>query len=184
MTDLYRLPQSLLLDGKEYEINTDFRLILKLFGVLDDVELPLFLRWQVALELFYKQPVPPQLTRQAIEAMTDFISCGRPQTPGPVLISWQQDAEAVMAGVNRAAGQELRALPYVHWWSFLGWFHAIGPGALSTLVGIRSKLLRKQKLEPWEQEFYRQNKSQVDLRPPETAAQRAHRQQLNEMLGQ
>ena len=37
--------------------------------------------------------------------------------------------------------------------------------SLATVVGIRHKLAKGQKLEKWEQQFYRENKEIVDLRP-------------------
>ena len=34
-------------------------------------------------------------------------------------MDWQQDAPLIAAGIGRAAGQDVRTLPYLHWWSFL-----------------------------------------------------------------
>ena len=101
---------------------------------------------------------------------------------GPRLIDWQRDAGLIVAGVNRAAGCEVRALPYLHWWSFLGWFAAMEPGALGTVVAIRDKLHRGRRLEGWELEYYRAHRDQIDLRPAPTAAERAERDRLLALL--
>ena len=63
----------------------------------------------------------------------------------------------------------MRALPYLHWWSFLSAFDAIGDGTFATVVGLRDKLRRGKKLEPWELEFYRATA------PPSTCAPRRTR---------
>ena len=84
--------------------------------------------------------------------------------------------------VNKAAGCEVRALPYLHWWTFMAWFNSIGDGQLATLLRVRSKLHHGQKLQPWEQDYYRKNKAMVDLRPRLNPAEIAERQRLQRLL--
>ena len=118
----------------------------------------------------------------AIAYLSDFLSCGQPGSNGVKLMDWQQDAPEIISGVNAAAGTEVRSLPHLHWWSFLSYFHSIGEGRLSQLVAIRYKLSRGQKLESYEQEFYRQNKGKICLRAPESPDDTAHRQALEALL--
>ena len=99
-------------------------------------------------------------------------------------IDWQQDAELIVGGVNKVAGCEVRALPYLHWWTFIAYFMNIGSGPLATVVGIRHKLAKGQKLEKWEQQFYRENKEIVDLRPQLTKEEEAEKQRLLALLGE
>ena len=96
----------------------------------------------------------------------------------------EQDSRFILAEVNRAAGTEIRSLPYLHWWTFLSYFHAIGEGQLSTLISIRTKLQNGKKLEPWEQDYYRKNRHLVDLRPRYTAEEMAQQLKLNQLLGE
>ena len=181
MTDLYSLPITVTLGGREYPVNADFRQVLKIIYALENPDWPEFLRWQVALELFCPG-VPDEHRAAAMEFLASFISCGGPDTPGPRLLDWQKDAAVIISDVNRAAGKELRQEKFVHWWTFLGWFHAIGQGQLATLVSIRDKRRRGQKLEAWEQEYYRQNKALVDLPPRLTSAEQAERERLNALV--
>lgn len=184
MTDLYRLPEKVCIGGRAYGLHTDFRVILQIFRCLEETELPEILRWRVALGLFYDSPVPRQHWQEAMDYLADFLHCGQPSDkPGPKLLDWQQDADCIIAGVNAAAGCEVRALPQVHWWTFLSWFHAMPPGQLSTVVSIRDKLRRGKKLEDWEREFYRENKKKVDLSRPETQKDREEKDRLNQLLG-
>lgn len=87
-----------------------------------------------------------------------------------------------MADVNKVAGCEIRALPFVHWWTFLAWFGAIGEGQLSAVVAVRDKLRRGKKLEEWEREFYRRNRARVELKPRYTPEELAERERLNRLL--
>ena len=166
MISSWGLPTQAVIGGRQYAIHSDFRDILEIFSYLDDPELPEYLRWQIALALFYEGSIPPEQQPEAVEYLLSFLNCGKAESskPGPKLLDWEQDAPMIVADVNKVAGQEVRALPFVHWWTFLSWFHAVGEGQLSTVVSIRDKLRRGKKLEGWEKDFYRENKSAVDIR--------------------
>lgn len=183
MTGLWQLPVQKTIGAQVYDLRADYRDILKIMDCLEDPDLPESVRWLVALELFYTQPIPPEQRQAAMEYLAWFLRGGNdPAQPGPKLLDWQQDADAIIAGVNKAAGQEVRSLPFVHWWTFLSWFHAIGEGQLSTLVSIRDKLSRGRKLEGWEKDFYRENKARVDLKPRYSQAEIQEQERLKELL--
>ncbi len=162
--DVWQLPRSASLGGRDYPHRSDYRQILKLMGVLDDPQTPPLLRWYTALAYFYTEPIPEALTQQAMTYLGEFLTMGCSSRPGPRLLDWQQDAPAILSDINRVAGREIRELEYLHWWSFLGYFHGIGQGQLSLRLTIRDKLRRGKKLEQWEQEYYRENREQIALR--------------------
>ncbi len=184
MTGGFSLPVKAQLGGQEYDLHTDFRDILEIFSCFSDPDMPEYLRWRIAVGLFYEQPVPEAQLEQAMEFLADFICQGKGMQgkPSPALLDWEQDAHMIAAEINRAAGQEVRSLPYVHWWTFLGWFHTIGQGQLSTVISVRHKLRRGQKLEPWEKEFYRENKEQVDLKKRQSREELAQKARLEAIL--
>ena len=182
--DGWSLPEEALVGGKTYHLHTDYRDILEIFSYLQDDSLPEFLRWQIALALFYEGDIPEEDFQEAAEYLRWFVCCGREEEkhPGPQLLSWEQDAQDIVADVNKVAGQEIRRLPYLHWWTFLSYFHALGEGQLSTLISIRTKLQTGKKLEPWEQDYYRKNRHLVDLRPRYTPEEMAQQLKLNQLL--
>lgn len=184
MMDLWSLPQSLHLGGKDYGICADFRDILEIFSYFQNEELPEFLRWEIGLALFYKEEIPPEHRREAMERMALFLSGGRQERPGPKLLDWQQDANLIVADVNKVAGTEIRAIPFLHWWTFLAWFDAVGEGQLSSVVSIRSKLQKGKKLEDHEKEFYRLHKDRIDLPKGYTAEEKAEQARLLSLLGE
>ena len=180
--NLWQLPTSARLGDKEYPHRTDFREILRIFSMLTDDSRPELYRWYLALAYFFREPIPRTAEAEAVGYLAGFLTCGDPGKPGPKLLDWQQDAQEIIADVNAVAGCEIRAMEYLHWWSFLSFFYAIGDGRLSTLVGIRDKLLRGKKLEPWEQAYYLRNKEKVRLRPRETPADAAEKERLSRLL--
>lgn len=190
MTGPWTLPTQAALGGGAYAIRTDYRDILELLrwlGGQADPALDQAERWYVAMGLFYPkfdamtQDVWPEATR----FLAEFLAAGRREEPrpGPALMDWQQDAPLIAAGIGRAAGQDVRTLPYLHWWSFLALFDAIGEGSFATVVAIRDKLRRGRRLENWELDFYRTHRTMVELRPAATAEAQAEKQRLLAMLG-
>lgn len=167
--NLYSLPSSAQLGSREYPHRTDFREVLTVFSVLNDEKKPELLRWYTAISYFFEGDIPKEQYGAAMEYLAQFLTCGEVGRPGPKLFDWEQDATAIIADVNVAAGREIRS-EKLHWWTFLSYFHGIREGQLSNLIAIRQKLRRGEKLEEHEQEFYRTNPEKVVLRrssPPD-----------------
>lgn len=179
----WALPMAAEFGGMEYKINADFRDVLEIIDYLTDEKRPEFLRWQIALGLFYDGVIPHVYHQDAMKYLADFISYGEKNSkPGPKLIDWQLDANMIVADINKVAGKEIRALSFLHWWTFLSYFYGIGEGQLSTVVSIRSKKAKGKKLEKWEQEYYSANKSLIDLKHPETEEIRAEKESILKWL--
>ena len=181
--DVYSLPEAAEFGGRRYALSTDFRQVLKILQVLECPDYPEVIRWRICANLFYT----PSLSEEDYDAgllyLASFLQPGETASgDGRKKLDWQVDALPIIAGVNAAAGQEIRLLNKVHWWTFLSWFHAMPAGELSTRVSIREKLSKGQKLEPWEQEYYRQNKKAVDLKPQYSEEEKAEIERLNAIL--
>ena len=183
----WTLPETVTLPSGEYEVNTDYRDILDVIAHLQNREDSEEERIYIALRLFYVDfaLVPLAEWADAAQAMMVFINCGEPvedDSPGQKLVDWEQDAPIIVADINKVAGGEIRALPYLHWWTFIGYYHGIGDGQLAMIVSIRKKL-RTGKLEKWEREFYKENRSRIDLKQRYTAEEQAEIDALNKLLG-
>lgn len=182
----WQLPAAVVIGGREYKIHADFRDILEILSLLDDPNETEYIRWRKALAVFYEewQKIPSEHLSEAMQQLADFINCGQQdEKPAPKLLDWQQDALTIAADVNKVAGCEIRALPFLHWWTFLSYFAAIGEGQLSMLVTIRDKLRRGKPLEKWERDYYRQNKEQVDLKRRYSSEELAEQERLKKLLG-
>lgn len=167
---MYELPTTVTINDTIYHIqdNGDYRMVLDCFSVLNDIELSDNERIVTFLLIFYEDfneiedvlSLDQETLKELIDSAFLFFNCGQTQTPGKTdykTIDWEQDAQLISSAVNKVAGKEVRAETYLHWWTFMGYFNAIGEGALATVVGIRSKIAKGKKLEKYESEFRRDN---------------------------
>ena len=171
----YDLPKTLKIGGKEYDIRTDYRPILDIMVALSDAELDDLEKALVTLRILYPdwQSIPQEDYQEAVEKAYWFINGGKEDKPkkSPKLMDWEQDFDYYIAPINRIAGQDLRGVQYVHWWTFLSYYYEIGECVFSTIVSIRSKKKKGKKLEKWEQDWYRDNKDIVDIKVKYTEAE-------------
>lgn len=193
------LPQTLQVGGADYAIRSDYRNVLQVFEAFQDPELELAEKWIVAIYLLFEDFSCADDVLQAAEGGLDlqeamkqiawFISAGQPEREVLELPAyhWQQDEQMIFSAVNKVAGKETRALNYLHWWTFLGYFNEVGEGTFSFVVGIRHKLNKGKKLEKHEKEFLSHNKELVRLDRPKTRQEQeqeeAYQALLDEVLG-
>lgn len=168
---MYDLPTSVFIDDTEYKIRNagDFRMVIDCFSALSDIEMGENYRILASLIIFYEDfndendiPRDTELVTELVKEMYKFFNQGQeedetPQAVKPKLIDWEKDSTIIMAAVNNVAKQELRLEPYVHWWTFLGYYMSVGESVLSTVVSIRDKIIRGKKLEKWEREYQQDN---------------------------
>jgi Bacteriophage Gp15 protein. len=144
-------------------------MVLDCFSALNDIELDETERTLAVLIIFYENfesiddiiKVENEVISKLIDGFFDFIRCGNENkvtaNTNYITLDWEGDAQMICSAVNKVAGTEIRALPYLHWWTFMGYFAAVGESTLSTVVAIRLKILKGKKLEKHEQEFRREN---------------------------
>lgn len=174
----YSLPMTLEVNGKEYEIRTDFRAILDVLASQRDPDLDAQAKAVVLLKIMFPKwyEIPRDGLEEAVNKAIEFIDCGveaDKDKQKPQLVDWEQDAPMIVSAVNRVAHTEVRQLEYLHWWTFFSYYMEIGEGLFSQVVSIRSKKAKHKKLEKYEQEFYRENKKLVDIKKPLTEEEKA-----------
>lgn len=150
-----------------------------------------YFRWVIsttgAWKYIGKDAIPPEHIEEALMKATQFINCDAKEeeknTISPRLMDWEQDANMIISATNAVAGKELRAEPYVHWWTFLGYYMSIGDSLFSSVVNIREKKARGKKLEKEEREWYQRNKDIVDLKVKITDEEKAEEEAFLKELG-
>lgn len=173
------LPRALeLSDGVEYPIRWDFRAVLDLFEALNDPDASDQERGYYFLQILYEdwEAIPRELLNEAVEKGIWFINGGEAasQKKAPKLMDWEQDFPIIIPAVNRVAGMEVRELPALHWWTFLGYYQEIGGECtFAQVISIRDKLSRGRKLEKQEREYYHRNREMIDLRQKKTSDEEA-----------
>lgn len=193
------LPETLTVGDRAYSIRTDYRDVLQVFEAFQDPELYPEEKHICSIYLLFKDFSCADDVDAAVEEGFDaeeavrqiawFIAAGRPERDdkSPSTYSWQQDEQMIFASVNKVAGTETRELPYLHWWTFLGYFNEVGEGTFSFIVGIRDKMNNGKKLEEFEKEFLRKNRKLVEIKPALTKEEQREEDEykalLDEVLG-
>lgn len=181
------LPKTLSVNGKVYAIRTDFRDVLKIVCAFEDAELEDSEKIYICLFILYEdfESMSESDYEAAFQAALEFIDHGGQQekAKSPRIMDWEQDENILFPAINKVAGFETRAVEYLHWWTFLGYFMEITDGVFSQVLGIRTKKAKHKKLDKWEREFYSKNKTLCVLRPKLTAQEEEAKNKLNKLLG-
>jgi len=166
---MYEIPTTITVGSTEYRIRNkgDYRMVLDCFSALQDASLNSNERLFCSLIIFYEDiNCIADINKfedleEAATKMFDFFNCGRSQSIGKKmnhkLIDWEQDSQIICSAINKVANKEVRAEPYIHWWTFMGYYSAVGESLLSTIVSIRDKIVRGKKLEKHERIFRQEN---------------------------
>ena len=166
---MYEIPTTITVGSTEYRIRNkgDYRMVLDCFSALQDASLNSNERLFCSLIIFYEDiNCIADINKfedleEAATKMFDFFNCGRSQSIGKKmnhkLIDWEQDSQIICSAINKVANKEVRAEPYIHWWTFMGYYSAVGESLLSTIVSIRDKIVQGKKLEKHERIFRQEN---------------------------
>lgn len=167
---IYGLPKSVTVAGVEYGVRSDFREVLDVMEILNDVKLGKQERLLLTLLFFYSdfKKIPPDHYEEAVRKCFWFINGGREenQTTGkqPKLMDWEQDFPYIISPVNRVIGHEIRNDDYLHWWTFLAAYMEIGECTFAQIVHIRDMRSKGKPLDKADREWYRRNQGIVDLK--------------------
>lgn len=186
MMDCWTLPKTLNVGGKDYSIRYQYHAVLTVLSAYSDPELEPDEKQEIMLTIIFQNAseIPIEHIAEAIRKASEFIDCGQKDDgkPKPRVMDWNQDAEIIIPAINKVAGMEVRANPDLHWWTFWGYFLSIGDSLFSNVIHIRRKKKSGKKLDKWEEEFYRENKTMVDLRAPETEEIKAEKDSILKWL--
>lgn len=174
MASAWEFPTSLNIGGTDYEIRTDYRAVLDLLTALNDNDLTdsdeqieAYMKSRVILEIMFPQcdDIPAEHLQEALDKVVEFIDMGITEdSRKPKTMDWEQDAPILIPAINKVLNCEIRAEKYIHWWTFLGAYMGIGESLFSNIVSIRQKKAKGKKLDKWEMEFYKENKSLIDFK--------------------
>ena len=165
---MYVIPTSVEIDGVDYRITNDgdYRVILDCFRALEDEELMPRERLLCSLIIFYDdfnsigEVLRLKNIDEFVKQMYWFFNCGSTTSGTSTnhkLIDWEQDEQLICSAINKVADKEIRAEQYIHWWTFMGYYTAIGDCPLSTIIHIRNKIVSGKSLEKHERTFKNEN---------------------------
>lgn len=175
---MYGLPKTVSVCGTDYSIRYDFRDILEIIGVLNDVELSDKERGFLTLLIFYPDldEMSQSHYEEAVKQCFWFINCGDEPDESqdkPKLVDWEKDYPIIIAPINRIAGHDVRSDEYCHLWTFMGYYMEIGDCTFAQVVHIRAMQKKGRKLDKSDAEWYRENRNLVDIKTKLTSEEEA-----------
>lgn len=180
---VWELPQSLNIGGRDWKIRSDFRAALDILSYFGNPDYEEDEQWMICLDILFEnfETMPPGLYQEACKKARWFLDLGEEKlekTYQAPLMNWEQDAGLIIPAVNKVIGKEVRAVSYMHWWTFAGAYMEIGESLFSQVINIRQKKQKNKKLEKWEQEFYQNNRSMIDLKKRYSEAEKQQQKEL------
>ena len=140
-------PTSIMVDGEEIPIVTDFRSYIQLFDMLKDSEMTSNEKL-MTLRQYFK--MTPQNFSHAIDALVDFMTmeelpkCGmqgneetkNDDSKKKELYSFSIDYPFIFSAFLQEYGINIRTIPYMHWWEFRMLFDG-----LSEVAEIKKRIM-------------------------------------------
>lgn len=171
----YELPTALTVGGREHAIRSDYRPALDILQALGDAGLEDSDKALVVLTILYEDfdEMLQEDYTEALKAAFRYLNGGQEDEGAPSrrLMDWKQDLPLVIPPINRVLGAEVRAVPYVHWWTFLAAYQEVGDCLFAQVVRIRDKKAQGKPLDKADRDFYRCNRHLVDFKVEYTEAE-------------
>ena len=180
---IYTLPKSLEVGGVDYEIRTDYRVILDAISALNDPDLLPIERAEACVRIIFPDWKKIDDHSEAYEQCLWFIACGETETDvrkKPKVMDWEQDFDLINPPVNRVLGYDCRREEPTHWWTFIAAYYEIGECAFSCVTRIRQKIAKGKPLDKWEKEYYSEHFESVNLKQRISTEEQA---EIDDILG-
>ncbi|WP_312353935.1 Gp15 family bacteriophage protein [Aminipila sp.] len=166
--DILDLPISLEINGKMYDIDSDFRTCIKIMRYLEDNEYTNYEKMKLMLGILFVDDIHIEDIDAAITQASIFLDCGRSSSENSNglkygrLYSWTQDLQYIIAAANASLGFSCRGTKYLHWWDFMTALMECKECTFSTLIYQR-KLRKQGKQSKVDKEWWAENKEVAEL---------------------
>ena len=141
------LPTQVEIEGKRYQLNTGFRVGLRLLMAYEDERLTPHERQILLLRLLYKElPTTPAALQKALELGLRFLEGGHNYGSlpvGPRLYSFSRDGAMIFSGILSCHGVDLSRETELHWWQFCALFQELDENCtFSRIICLRRRLMQ------------------------------------------
>lgn len=170
-------PKSLIINGEEYAIRTDYRDILTILYAFDDKDLTRVEKLEIMFKILFidKEPL---CTEESIVKCYSFLECDIDSLAGKKTVSqvkkendnvgdykyysFVKDWQLIVAAMNKYFGCSIREMEYLHWFDFIAAFNDLGESTFTSVVDMR-KRKKEGKLDADEKKYWFKNKEWLDL---------------------
>ena len=135
-------PDFLLISGREYEINTDFRVWMEISEIFSEENISPADKIIKIFSLIFTSSVLPSSVDEAIKSIGEFLSpFSSPSeergSGGNTAFSFSHDGGLIYAAFLSQYGIDLTSA-HLHWWRFLALFFALDSCKFTEIVKIRT----------------------------------------------
>lgn len=167
------LPDTVIINNNEYEIESNFRTSILFELMFEDRDLRQEELIYNALNLYFPNQKPQDL-KMAIQAIMWFFSCGKLFNEGQdggqrggnkvqKIYSFEHDAEYIYSAFLTQYGIDLQDIEYLHWWKFRAMFNSLNEDLkISKIMHFRSVRI-DNKMSKEEKKYYREMKRLYSL---------------------
>lgn len=116
-------PKYATIDGKKYELNTDFRVALRCFGIINDDTISDLERAMAIIYLIFGE-IPDDAPTQSkmLAIASKFLRCGvdeEVQENRANDIDFEQDSSFIYASFMSDYGIDIDTIQHLHWWKYI-----------------------------------------------------------------
>lgn len=160
------LPTKILIKDKVFDINCDYRTVIKIILAFEDAELTSNEKTYIMLKLLYKEDIADEYLEEAIKKAVKFIDLGKEikdEKPSQRIFSYKKDGNYIFSGINQTHHIDLDSIPNLHWWKFMALFMDMGTECtFNELIYYRKRKI-EGKLTKDEKKKYNEIKDLVSL---------------------
>lgn len=164
---LDKLPKSLEIDNKNYEIETDFRTWIMINQLIQDEEINDYLKLDIMFDLVFKSERPTKIIEardKIIEFYTRFKNVEDNGGGGDIAFDFEVDSDLIFTAFFIDYKIDLCDIEYMHWFKFMALFLSISENTqLSKIMQYRTMDLSKIK-DKEQQTFYRNMKEKHKIK--------------------
>lgn len=139
------LPETVVVDGQDVPIRTEFRECLRVILAFEDHELTPSEQALILLDNLY--PEPPAHVEEALRQGIRFLNGGQDvqeeteEAPSLRLYGFEHDAALIFAAFRQTHGIDLTTVTGLHWWAFMALFMDLGSETtFCQLVSLRQRV--------------------------------------------
>ncbi len=183
------LPRKVELNGKMYDIRTNFRTSILFEQLMQDDNIDDFERGMKAIKLYFYKYIKEEDLEEAINKIYWFYSGGKDDLGESItkntnsnnerLYDYNFDDEYIYAAFLDQYNIDLQNIKYLHWWKFKSMFKSLNENhRISEIMKYRGINLKDIKDEE-EKKFYKKMKE--DYKLPEDHKQHKEKKELSEI---
>ena len=180
------MPTKIKVNNNIYDINYDYKNIIKTIIAFEDNELTQGEKIYILLKNLYKDEIKSEDIEEACIKAIKFIDCGKQYSEkkkeNARIYSFEQDANYIYSGITQTHNIDLEKEKNMHWWKFMSLFMDMSSECTFGELVYYRKRKAEGKLTKEEKEQYNKIKDIIEL--PKTSVKSKAREEFFKRFNQ